>query len=74
MDWSILDVNGNPIVLRGQPVDFIIAALQNQTPESAAEILEAIQVHDAAMKAEREREKKRPAGASVPSPTSTSAG
>ena len=74
LDWSLTDADGKPIAVRDQPTDFIIAALRNMTPESSKEILDAIQAHDAAMVAEREQEKKRPAGVSAPSPTSTSAG
>jgi hypothetical protein len=74
LDWSLKDENDKPIVIRDQPVDFIIAALKNQMPESSKEILDAIQAHDAAMVAEREQEKKRPAGENASSPTSTSVG
>ncbi len=74
IDWSITDFDDKPIRIRDQSYDFVAAALGNQTPESLREILDAIQAHDAAMTAEREHEKKGPAGVNVPSPTSTSAG
>jgi hypothetical protein len=73
IDWSITDADDRPIRIRDQGYAFVAAALRNQTPESLREILEAIQAHDAAMTQEREYEKKGPAGASVPSPISTSA-
>jgi len=74
IDWSITDADDKPIRIRDQAYAFVFAALRNQTPESLREILEAVQAHDAAMTAEREYEKKGPDGASVSSPTSTSAG
>jgi len=72
IDWSITDADEKPIRIRDQPYAFVAAALRNQTPESLREILEAIQAHDAAMTAERDHEKKDRAGATGPSPTSTS--
>ena len=74
IDWSITDADDRPIQIRDQAYAFVFAALRNQTPESLREILEAIQAHDAAMTAERDYQKKGPAGESAPSPTSTSAG
>jgi len=73
IDWSITDADDKRIDIRDQPYAFVFAALRNQTPESLREILEAVQAHDAAMAAERDHQKKLPAGGSVPSPTSTSA-
>jgi hypothetical protein len=72
IDWSITDADDKPIRIRDQSYAFVAAALKNQTPESLREILDAIQAHDGAMTAEREHEKKVQAGASGPSPTSTS--
>lgn len=72
IDWSITDADDKPIRIRDQSYAFVAAALRNQTPESLREILEAIQAHDTAMTAAREQEKKRRAGESEPSPTSTS--
>jgi len=72
IDWSITDADDQPIRIRDKSYDFVAAALKNQTPESLREILEAVQAHDAAMTAEREHQKKVPAGATAPSPTSTS--
>ena len=65
IDWSLTDADDKPIKIRDQPYAFVAAALRNQTPESLREILEAIQAHDAAMTAEREHEKKLPAGVSA---------
>jgi hypothetical protein len=72
IDWSITDADDKPIRIRDQSYAFVAAALRNQTPESLREILEAIQAHDGAMTAEREREKKPPAGENGFAPTSTS--
>ena len=74
IDWSITDADDKPIRIRDQPYPFVFSALRNQTPESLREILDAIQAHDGAMTAEREHQKKLPAGASASAPTSTSAG
>jgi len=65
IDWSITDADDRPIGIRDQSYAFVAAALRNQTPESLREILDAIQAHDAAMTAEREHEKKDPAGVSA---------
>jgi len=73
LDWSITDADDRPIRIRGQAYAFVAAALRDQTPESLREILDAIQAHDTAMRAERDFQKKDPAGANAPSPTSTSA-
>jgi hypothetical protein len=72
LDWSITDADDKPIVIRDKPYGFVAAALRNMTTDGCRAILETIAAHDAAMAAEREHEKKDPAGASVPSPTSTS--
>lgn len=72
LDWSITDVNDNPIRIRDASYDVVAAALQNMTPEGCNLILDAISAHDGAMSAEREHEKKDRAGNSAPDPTSTS--
>lgn len=72
LDWSITDADDKPIRIRDQSYAFVAAALRNQTPESLREILDAIQAHDGAMMAEREHEKKVPAGGTGSSQTSTS--
>jgi hypothetical protein len=74
LDWSITDVNDQPIRIRDAAYDFVAAALRNMTPDGLQTILEAIQAHDAAMTAEREHEKKVRAGTIAPVPISTSVG
>lgn len=73
IDWSITDADGQPIPIRDKPYAFVAAAIRNQTPESAREIIDAIEAHDSAMAAERDHQKKVMSGAPVPSPISTSA-
>jgi len=72
LDWSITDADDQPIVIRDQSYEFIASALQNMTPESLKEIVDAIQAHDAAMAALRAEEKKTRAGSNAPDPISTS--
>jgi len=74
LDWNITDESDRPVRIADQPYDVVAAALKNQSPESLREILAAIEAHDTAMVAERNHEKKVPAGATVPDPTSTSVG
>jgi type II secretory pathway predicted ATPase ExeA len=72
LDWSLTDADDKPIGIRDQSYEFIAAALRGMTPESLAEILAAVQAHDAAMTAAREGEKKRPVGATASPPISAS--
>jgi hypothetical protein len=72
LDWSITDVNDNPIRIRDQSDDVIASALDDMAPEGCKVILEAIQAHDAAMERERDHQKKVRDGATEPSPTFTS--
>ena len=74
IDWSITDADGQPIPIRDKPYAFVAAAIRNQTPESAKEIIDAINAHDEAMTAEREHQKKVTDGAPASSPISTSVG
>ena len=69
LDWSITDADDKPVVIRDRPYAEVVAKLRAQTPESVAEILEAIQAHDAAMRAERDFQKKITSGENVPSTT-----
>jgi len=74
LDWSITDADDQPIRIRDQSPDFLIAALNDMDGDSFREILSAIQAHDGAMTAEREHEKKTRAGGTASSLTSTSVG
>lgn len=59
LDWSILDAEGRPIIIRDQSEDKLRAALTDLDPEKFAEIVDAVTAHDAAMVTERAQEKKR---------------
>jgi len=72
IDWNITDKDDKPLVIRDQPFDVVAAMLEAQTPESLKEILKAIDLHDDAMVAERNHQKKVRTGEVVPDPTSTS--
>lgn len=73
LDWSIKDVNEQPIPVRDEPYEKVAAALLNLPNEDLEEIRQAVEAHDVAMRLEREHQKKASDGASVPSPTSASA-
>jgi len=73
LDWNLTDADDRPIVIRDKSYEVVFDALRNQTPESQAEILEAIQAHDAKMTAEREEQKKMSTGGPSPSLTFKSA-
>lgn len=73
LDWSLCDDDGRRVVIAGQPVETVIAALDALDIESFFEIRDAIQAHDAAMVAAREQEKngqdgERPSPGISPSP------
>jgi hypothetical protein len=72
IDWSLPDAAGRPVVIREQPVDVVIAALNNMDEDAFEIVRIAIDAHAKAMKAEREHEKKASSGAPEPSPTSAS--
>jgi hypothetical protein len=74
LDWSILDADGNAVLIRRQPVERVAAALENLEPEKYGEINDAITAHDEAMRTVRETEKKDRAGAMASSATSVSVG
>lgn len=63
LDWSLMDDDGRLVVIRDQSIEGVTAALDALDAESFAEIKDAIDVHETAMTAEREQEKKRQAGA-----------
>jgi hypothetical protein len=73
LDWSILDSDGKPLVIRGKSADVKQAALEELPPEKCTEITAAIIKHDQAMEALREMEKKDRAGETASSATSVSA-
>jgi len=70
LDWSFQDANGNPVVIRDQSDQVKADLLENLPVEEFAEVLKAIEVHEKAMEAEREDEKKTDPGNSKSDPTS----
>jgi hypothetical protein len=73
LDWSITDADDRPVVIRDQPEDVVATALDNLDVDSFREILTAIENHEEAMDAEREREKNDRDGVKTSSPLSPSA-
>jgi len=53
LDWSITDPDDKPVVIRDQPFEVVAAAVDALEPECFAEILAAIEAHEAAMEDER---------------------
>jgi hypothetical protein len=72
LDWTLTGLDEQPLVIRGQPIEVVEAALNSIDPESFAEIFNAIDAHESAMARARAEEKKRSAGASASSATSPS--
>jgi hypothetical protein len=72
LDWSLLGLDGNPVVIRGESPEVVEAALNALDPDDFIEIKEAIEKHEAASVLAREQEKKLPAGASGSSVISAS--
>jgi hypothetical protein len=72
LDWSLTDEDGRLVVIRDQPLETVLAALNMLGQESFTEILKAIQAHEAAMLAERAEEKKLTGGSPVVVATSPS--
>lgn len=72
LDWSFSDAEGKPVVIRDQSLEVLEAALDALDPESFAEVLKAIEVHDDAMEKARAEEKNAQAGESGSSVTSPS--
>lgn len=73
LDWGTFsDAAGKPIVIRDKPPAVVESALNSLAPEDFAEIVSAIEAHEAAQDAEREREKNAQggeSGSSAPSPS-----
>lgn len=74
LDWSLIDLDGKPVKIADQPESAVQAALDAIDVESFDEILTAIKQHEAAMKAEREKEKKQRDGGHESSAISPSVG
>jgi hypothetical protein len=72
LDWSFVDDDGKPVVIRGQPIEVVANYLDALDVTSFAEILEAVQRHDNDNTREREANKASPFGETESSSTSTS--
>jgi hypothetical protein len=69
LDWSLTDLAGAPLVIRGATLDDIEAALNGLEPDSVYEIHAAIIAHEEAVAAEVAVEKKTQRGATASDPT-----
>ena len=72
LDWSILDADGAPVVIRNCSIDVKLAALNDLSPEKYQEIDSAIDRHIEAMTAAVEAEKNARAGETASPATSVS--
>lgn len=72
LDWSLTDDDGKPVVIREQPIDSVVAALDSLSPEDFAEVTGAIEKHEQAMAAESAEKKRIRAGEPTSAPTSPS--
>lgn len=57
IDWTITDDDGKVVKIRGLGPDDLIKVLDNLSPDDFSEIKDAIEKHDAAMRAQRDAEK-----------------
>jgi hypothetical protein len=73
LDWSAVDADGRPVVIRGKPVDDVSAILRALKIDSYVRILEAVDAHDKRKKLENEAMKADPFGEPASLQTSTSA-
>jgi hypothetical protein len=72
LDWSFVDPEGRPVVIRGKSVEDVTAALEALDLESFQEITNAIADHQQAVDRELEAAKANPFDETVSSPTSVS--
>ena len=72
LDWSAVDADRRPVVIRGLSLDELQRVLDSLDVESFGEILEAIERHEAAQVEARVQEKKRRTGSTAAAPISSS--
>jgi hypothetical protein len=72
LDWTLTDDDGQPVVIRNQPREVILAAVKGLDYPSFVEVKEAIEAHEARMLADRTEKKTVPGGAPASSAISTS--
>ena len=70
LDWSFVDADGKPMVIRDQPEPMVTAQLDALDAETFSELVAVVDAHADAMRLEREREKNGQDGAIVSSPIS----
>jgi hypothetical protein len=58
VDWNLTDPDGEPLHIRGESDETILAVLDNLDADISAEVLEAVEGHEREMDAIREAEKK----------------
>lgn len=71
LDWSLTDDDGRLVSIRDQPPEVVTATLLNLEEDDFREIVEAIEAHEARVKAAREEKKLRTGAppSEVPSPS-----
>jgi hypothetical protein len=72
LDWSLKDAAGQPVIIRDQPIQAVLSALDALDPDEFREIDRAIDAHEEAMDAERAAQKKILPGATPSAPISPS--
>ena len=58
LDWSLCDESGTRVIIRGEPIDVVEAAIRQLDPDDFNEVKQAIEAHDAEVKAASDRKKK----------------
>ncbi len=71
IDWSFTAPDGEPLVIRGQPLDVVKSMLRSIDEDSFNEIRDAITAHETAIAAVRQAQKKIPASKPDVDPTSS---
>lgn len=70
VDWSLTDVDEQPIIIREQPAAFVSDALDNLPVDDWVELLNAVTAHERTMERDRDDEKKTGTGNSKSEATS----
>jgi hypothetical protein len=73
LDWSFVDGQGNPVVIRDKNPEDLGRVLDGLNQESYKEVIDAIDAHETAMEAERDVTKNAQATSNASSAISTSA-
>jgi hypothetical protein len=62
IDWSFADAHGAKVIIRGEPLAVVEAAIRMLDPDDFQEVKRAVELHDAEVVAERATVKKTPNG------------